>query len=396
MKLEKHHIHLLYQRVTKDFKCVNSSLLSGFAGLLIFQYYYIKFCEENEIIVEYNLFEQNIDKIVQVLNKEIKSYSLCSGVSGTAYAINFLANRGIIDMENSFFDELDELLFEYGIHKLLNNEWDYLHGGLGILTYFIERNNNLSTLFMEESAKIMINNSLIFSKGIAWNSKVSSEVEMVQNFGLSHGIPSILCCLSKIIEKGIVSNDRHIKIIQEAVAYILSFENITGKGNSIFPNYILNGKANGYQGRLAWCYGDLSVAIMFVGIGKNLNNNSYIEKGIDIALKTIERAYNNQHFCSDYGFCHGFFGLSYIYLKFYDLTRNELFKNISEFLLNKGMGYLFGEDDGIKTKVHRENDDLLENFDLLSGLTGIGLVMLGHYDKKYTTWDNMLLLFPTQ
>src|SRR5690606_39318501 len=45
--------------------------------------------------------------------------------------------------------------------------------------------------------------------------------------------------------------------------------------------------------RLAWCYGDLSMANALIHCGKALQNENVKNKGVEVALKTMHRTLEN-------------------------------------------------------------------------------------------------------
>ncbi len=395
MTFENYEIELINKKILSKFKPNNEALLTGLSGFVLFQYHYSEYCKENSIEFDYSNFEKNISKIIRLMNNSISSNSFCDGLAGTGYLLQLLANLDIIDMNSSYLDEVDDMLNSYAINSIVNNKWDYLHGGLGIVNYFLIRNNTKSEFFLQNCVKILDNLAIKKDNVLYWQSKVRYEEGLVQNFGLSHGIPSIVCCISKIADKGI---EYHLskKLVIGAIDYILGFERTVEDGYSCFPDYILEEQAKNYYGRLAWCYGDLCISIMLINAGNIFKCDEWIEKGIKIAHTATKRVHDNLHSCKDYGFCHGYFGTSYLFLKYYYLTGDDSFKNASMFLLKKGKDYIFkSKSKRINSKVYMHYETLIEEYSLLSGLSGIGLTMLGHNDKKFTKWDDILLLFPT-
>lgn len=89
------------------------------------------------------------------------------------------------------------------------NDYDYLHGSIGIALYFLEKcTKNIIELYIENFVKQLISNSISTGEGkIAWKSYSPKNKSDEFNLGLSHGIPSIIVFLSKCIKKRILKDE---------------------------------------------------------------------------------------------------------------------------------------------------------------------------------------------
>ena len=148
--------------------------------------------------------------------------------------------------------------------------------------------------------------------------------------------------------------------------------------------------------RHAWCYGDLCIANALVHCGKALQRNDWKNKGIDVALKTTHRSFENAG-CTDAPFCHGTVGLAHQYNRFYQLTGNEVFKYASDnwLRITQEQFYKPGEGaGGYYFRTFNEKKDIFEmtaQYGLLEGSTGIALVYLSCLYNIKPDWDAIFL-----
>ena len=113
-----------------------------------------------------------------------------------------------IEKDEDIINEFDEHLKETGLLYLNEGNYDFLHGGLGIGLYWLDKKNGVEIIskFIDILYETRINCPL----GIYWiNTRVKSEKDVVKeiNFSLSHGMSSILVFLAKAYERGINLNN---------------------------------------------------------------------------------------------------------------------------------------------------------------------------------------------
>src|SRR4030095_2066984 len=128
------------------------------------------------------------------------------------------------------------------------------------------------------------------------------------NFGMAHGMPGILSFLAQVHERGIRQKEI-AEIISSTLPFLLQHEYKDEVYS--FPIAIdvePKDKAEKPNSRLAWCYGDLCMAFALIHCGIALGNEEWKHKGIDVAVKTTHRTFENSG-CVDAPFCHGSVGL---------------------------------------------------------------------------------------
>ena len=232
----------------------NIGLFTGMSGFALYELTYgIYFQHDRYISVGLSF----LDKVLQKVNKEKVIDSLCSGIAGVGWLLNYIKEEcwDICDNIDPILNEIDDYLI-LRLNKYLSiNYWDYLHGYIGIGEYFLTRVNHnpkiLNSLYqmLDKLTKSAIENQYI----VKWES-INNDI----NISLSHGISSILIFLSHLYNQGIFT-DKTYTLIENCAHYLLSQKVNFNKYNSFFPTFSLERGRNFYGSRYGWCYGDIGV-----------------------------------------------------------------------------------------------------------------------------------------
>ena len=171
------------------------SLLNN-SGCALFLYHYSDlFDDENAYEEASNYCDKLITNLRSYHPKYPGSISLCSGVLGSAWTLNYLRKEGFV----SFGDDLDDLdaLAEYFFYQTLQNEfYDYLHGALGALYYLLSLPKSSSREEMIEKMLKTILSLCNTDQGLLFLNNYDIKAQKVEhgviNLGLSHGTPSLI------------------------------------------------------------------------------------------------------------------------------------------------------------------------------------------------------------
>ena len=213
------------------------------------------------------------------------------------------------------------------------------------------------------------------------------------NFGLSHGIPSILSflsiCNSLGIEKELTRN-----LIISNIDWIRKHER-NSNNTTKFPTTIAIGHEDDLSPvNLGWCYGDLSLAKTFHNCGIVLNDKELISYSINLALNCSNRKEFN--IVETAQLCHGSSGIAHIFNHFYQHTKNERFRNITLLWYKEIFKKSIHDDTKCGIKNLRFDTDLnriwLNEFGFLEGLSGIGLSLIASISEVKPDWDRCLFL----
>jgi len=367
-------------------------LYSGEFGLLLFLMYYSKYSskKKNKLLENYTakLFEQFI--------KKVKLHTFCNGFSGILYLFEFLHENDFIDMDvSSTQPALDNYLVTSMRHNISVNYYDFMHGALGVGLYFLKKRTGLEYVqelinFLYTMAEKDLNNRIF-----KWESFVLDKNEKkctAYNLALSHGIPSVIIFLSRAIKAGI-SDKKTTGMLSGAVNFVLSQEKDFSQFGSFFPNYILKDYPDNIsKSRLAWCYGDLGIGPALLQAGKALKRKDWEEKGLKIMLQSTQRRNIVETSVHDAGICHGCAGIALIFRRMFLETNLNEFKEATEYWIQQTLKFADFEEGLAGYRTFEKDGWDYNDYSFLTGISGIGLVLLSYYENNLQTWDEILLL----
>lgn len=374
-----------------NFSLLNGdSLFSGNLGLVIYHYYFGKtFKDEKSLKIANKLLEKIIDRI-ESGNSSLNNHKLSYGLSGFIMVIKHLRKKKFITYDDSDFEIIYSLSKEWILESIKNDDLEYMHGASGaILGHSDEIINDkafLDVLIDQIEKKIK-------------KSKKGNYIYMINpfvpdypgciNLSLSHGYSGFLLVFLKLIQKG-ASITKLQGIVNEGISFLISnlsdvdFEKKVYCHSDIviYPNESI--KKNS---RLAWCYGDLNIAILLIRAGKLLENNEYIKIGNNIAFTTLSRKNYDQTFINSSQFCHGSSGLINIYNKLFQLTGLPEYSNAQKYWTKRTIQYIIDE---IDENYYEDKNHLGE---LVEGLPGVALTLFPEVNNEIDQdWDELFLL----
>ncbi len=373
----------------------NIGLHAGISGIALFLAYYDRIIlEKNEIsprVME--ILEHNIECI----NSGKKLYTICSGISGFGWLCEHLRKLGMLNREDiEFLDDLDPFLYKQMMADIKEGNYDYLHGALGVGTYFLSRFDKkevpgyLEELFTElEKSAIPCENG-----AVKWLSVLDRDTgEKGFNISLSHGMSSIVAFLTRLHQLDF-ETEKVSRLLTKTITYILD-QIIYIKGSiSYFPSFSKeSSKGNNYS-RLGWCYGDLGIAHILWQAAVSLKNTKWEDIAIQILRHTSNRCDLSNNGVNDAGLCHGSAGLAHVFWNLYMNTKEFVFRETTDYWLNITMNMAKYDDGlaGFKAWRKEKYGGPVKSDSFLEGIAGIGLVLLSHLKSDEIDWEECLML----
>lgn len=320
------------------------------------------------------------------IEDETESYGwgFSNGLSGQLFSLLCIDEY---NKEKLCDDDNIKLLSNLVYKKLIGFEsldYDLFNGEIGIILFLIKSNFLLPTEYL-----------------INLNNRILKQIERDQpnkiNFGLAHGIPSLIILFSKLYI--IYKKDFLLKTLNDLVRYVLIYNK--GTNPSFFPSTIENNEPI-YRNRMAWCYGDLGICLSLVIASKVLKDSKLSEFCYSI-LASKNNNNNLTTLCiTESSFCHGIYGVAYLFYKASRyLNNNPTLNNISKewfYTANKFNfdTYPYEKDKLTLIKIiqkERENHphkDVM--YSLLEGMSGELLVKNTIINKTPSNWDQCFLL----
>jgi hypothetical protein len=381
---------LIHLTDTRDF-----GLMSGFGGIaLFFYYYYLHSKNTTHLFHGFNIITNLIERIN--CNEYIPNTAFSDGLCGLGWIFTHLHEKNLIEIDtNTFFNDLDSTLSTVLIQELnKKNNYDFLYGTLGYGLYFFKRNQlKRENYLLTEIIRNLYNSQFNGNKYFPLQSFNYSAKQEVINFGLAHGLPSIIIFLSKIFHK---INENYLieELLNKTINFLLSKENKSETNLSKFPYWINNDQQISASSRLSWCYGDLGIGLALYFASKALDNNIWFEHSLDILYHSSKRRDLKINSVFDAGICHGTAGIAHIFNRMYNYTNISDFKFASEFWINETLSMASFADGfaGYKTFLSNVEGGYHPMTNLLLGIAGIGLVLLASVSSIEPNWDECLLI----
>jgi len=310
---------------------------------------------------------------------------------------SFLRKLGAINRDDiAFLDDLDSFLYGQMMDNMKFGNYDYLHGALGVGTYFLDRldkkevSGYLNDLLTElEKSGIPCENG-----AVKWMSILDAETRKIGcNISLSHGMSSIAAFLIRLHQVNF-ETQRVETLLSRTIQFILDQITYSEGGISYFPAYSKENSAGNYYSRLGWCYGDLGIVCVLRNAALALHNKEWEEIALKVLLHTCNRRDIDENGIRDACLCHGSAGVAYIFGDLYVKTHIKEFKEASDYWLDVTLQMAKYPDGlaGFKTFYLEKYGGLENSETLLEGVAGIGLALLSFLDDRATSWNECFML----
>jgi lantibiotic modifying enzyme len=388
--IENIHKELLASELSGDI-----GLLSGTSGVALFLVYYDRIIRwKNEInprVME--VLEHNI----RCIDSGNHLYTICSGISGFGWLCEHLRKLKVLSREDiEFLDDLDPFLYKQMMTDIKQGNYDYLHGALGVGTYFLSRFDKQNIPEYMKELLIELEKSAIPCENgaVKWISLLSLETgRKGYNISLSHGMSSIAAFLVRLYRMNF-ETERVEKLLIGTIKYILDQVTYTEGSISYFPSHSIESSKGNYDSRLGWCYGDLGIAYILWKAGIVLRNKEWENFAIQVLLHNANRRDLQENAIRDAGLCHGSAGVAHIFWNMYRNTQIQAFQDATNYWLDitAQMGKYPDGLAGFKAWHTEEYGGFIKSDSLLEGIAGIGLALLSHLAEEKTTWDECLML----
>lgn len=375
------------EHLDKQKNRINFSLLGGDLGTICFLYLYSKSKGQNMDIPNYFL-----DKLLPNINDSIATY--CNGLCGFAYAMKLLKLLECIDFDESYFNDIDSSIKASFQTMLDNDNIDFLHGATGLLRYLVDTNSTLQNIVLEVDrfSDYLFSNRICEStaKGI-YSLDFSSFDNHTpkKNISLSHGMSSIIIVLSELLLKFPHRKDVY-ELLEGFSNYLYSEVGDPSTLGSYTPMFPSDSGVPLRKSRLAWCYGDLGVALALNRAGQALENCQYNETALQMFRFDFRRFKYSENYIDDASVCHGVAGILQI-LRNINLSHSGFDKDYaawSDVLLSKVFDYR-----GRSSFLYYNTpaDTFSISFSIIDGISGVGLVLLNTPDSNFFLNKLMLL-----
>ena len=304
---------------------------------------------DRALVRAYVADEIELDAVVDELAHGVHPAYLHGGLAGIGWTIAHLASGA-----EAATAAISRVL------RSRSGQYDLIGGSVGVGVFALEAGD-------DELAHAVLEHLEAWSAR-RWFTRadelVESERELAPggytNLGIAHGIPGVIALLARFVHRGI-EPARSRAILDDAV-------DMVARVPSPIPTWHPSGDITP---RLAWCYGDVGVAVSLVGAGVYANHPGAYERGLELArgaaTSTIE--------IDETGLCHGIAGVAHLFNRLAQATGDELFDAAAR----KWFARL------------RARTDPARDGSFLLGQAGITLALHAATTEVEPTWDRLLL-----
>lgn len=367
-------------------------LLSGTAGSLFLLCYYSEYSGNQSYL---NIVEERILKAFEIVNNEqFSDLAFSNGITGLLWALKNLGDAKYIDLDLSdITTAVHPILNEFMQSKIQNEEYDFLHGALGVANYFLDMEDASSERWLKEFNQKFFAKAIKMDDTISFLSKVNIKDQWVAvvNTGLSHGMASIIYYLQRCLKNKNLASEEVKNTLQKIIAFYKKNQHDPQTYHSYFPSWIKDGQPE-HNSRLAWCYGDLGIATAFLLAADVLDDKELKTYALAIAKQTITRLDPVKEVIREGGVCHGSAGLVKMYRNLFRITGLKEFGITADYWLNITLKLASHPDGHAGYKTHYLEKGFVNECGLLEGITGIGIVFIEELMGKPLTWEKSLML----
>jgi hypothetical protein len=274
-----------------------------------------------------------LSKLLQnTKNSHNIKYTYCNGLAGLGTSLMLLQKYEYIRGAQDSLFNYDFILSKILSYFIQNQNFDFLHGAIGIGFYFLRRTQNLE--FCKKQVSLLINKLYLCAikryihskqtfKWLFYNPYRGYDI----NISLSHGMSSIAIFASKayhFIDDPTTKTECCLILdgIQSYYKQIILNPKERGCYSASFPE-----KDDYSRSRLGWCYGDIGVSLALNNIGICLNDKNCVNLAHDIAVyAAMQRRSCKLNSITDGALCHGIAGVGIFFDHCYNRYNENIFK----------------------------------------------------------------------
>lgn len=387
-----------------EFLFTNPSVDNGKMGLALLYFYFYKFNGSSKYLERgIEKIQESIQNLSEISEKgtyepSYKGDNVLNVISGFGKGLLFAENRFNLGFEfDSYYKQLDDVLFEGLKKQLLLKNFDYFNGALAPAHYFLNKHFHHSDDY-SKNVLIKIYNQVRKSAvtdlehEVYWHSTAFGNIVYL---GISHGSAMIINFICKMFEMGILSNQEDKEFLKKAVKFVLT-KRRSKEPNGFFPDMYFKNLREEKKSQFAMCYGDLGVLFALKNASSVLKNK-LLEHEVDTMLSSYAKQSLDVKSTFDAGILYGAAGVYCIFREISEKWGVSSFANTSSYWYDqilqfrdvsrpKYAGFL----DMYAEIVNDSNKSAKHSF--LWGISGVGINLMIGLDDTLPKINELTLL----
>lgn len=331
---------------------------------------------------------------------------LFGGLAGVGWVLQHL-QRPPVDLgvdATDVLDPIDDIVLRQLAQTPWTSHYDLVGGLVGFGVYLLSR---LPDPRAEDGVRRVIAHLADLAEplegGLAWPTppRLLSPTDReaaprgFYNVGVAHGTPGIIGLLAQVHARGL---ERHTtqRLLDGAVPWVLAQQLPPGSATRL-PRWVSPGVVAG-PSRVAWCYGDLGVALVVLNAARVVGRPAWEQAAITLGRGMAERALVTS-ITPDACLCHGWAGNAHLFARLHQASGAAIFRDAAVRCYASALdargagdpvgGYTFWVSAGPGRGQHWQ-----PHAGLLGGLVGLGLTLLAASRPLAPAWDEVLLVCP--
>jgi lantibiotic modifying enzyme len=382
----------------------DASLCQGKAGLAIF---YVYLAETRSGCSDEKTALQFLHQAADAVAWHRMSPGFFGGFTGVAWMMEHLEGRLLESDGEDPNQAIDEALKVYLSLSPWPGDYDLVSGLVGFGIYALERLPRNSAIDCLKLAVDRLDEIAERStEGVTWFTlpgllpphQRKDCPDGFYNVGLAHGVPGVIALLGQVC----ATSDKRLRatrakarpLLDLAVAWLLAQQ--PADRTKSFP-YWVGQRISATPTRLAWCYGDLGIAVALLRAARCVNEPAWEREALMIARRAAERP-AEQSGVRDCGLCHGAAGVGHIFNRLFQATGEASLAAAARFWFERTLqmrrpkqgiaGFL-----ALRPNPKPPNEKQWIGLPgILEGAAGIGLALLAATTPIEPKWDRMLML----
>lgn len=397
---EKKQILCIIEHIANDLETsipLNTSLGRGSAGHALF-FSYLHQAIPNQ---GYDRTSQQIINSALAQPVLSTSYlSLLGGLSGLTWVVDHLSGLTLDLFEEDPNEELDALLLDHLNEGPLRSDFDLVAGITGWGKYWVDRpsqfrkDSNISRIIDHLDHLVQR-----YPEGYAWYTgrhlltpwQLDQSPNGYFDLGMAHGQAGIIAFLASVWSKGF-QEPRIYNLASNAIRWLLAQR--VEHQESDFPRVTQAGKPFS-PSRVAWCYGDLGIAMALLKAGRAFTEPEWINIAVEIAQKAAKRPLEHSG-VKDASLCHGSAGNAHLFYRIYQSSGKDCFKAAARKYIDQTLDFYHPEAGIGGFQAWQPSPDSANPWKnqggFLEGSVGIGLALLAAISDIEPKWDSVLMV----